>query len=37
VQQIRHGDVEIRTHTSKHHHHDANANHYKHGAGQDGG
>ena len=27
AQQIRHGDVDIRTRFSEHHHHDANANH----------
>jgi hypothetical protein len=37
VQQIRHGDVDIRIRFSEHHHHDSNADHYKLGAGRDGG
>ena len=37
AQKIRHGDVEIRLHSSEHHHHDANAGRYQPGASQDGG
>jgi DNA-binding beta-propeller fold protein YncE len=37
AQQIRHGDVDIRIRDRDHHHHDANADHYKPGAGPDGG
>jgi hypothetical protein len=37
VQQIRHGDLDIHLRDRDHQHHDANANHYKAGAGQDGG
>jgi DNA-binding beta-propeller fold protein YncE len=37
AQPIRHGDVDIHIRTSEHHHHDANANRYKPGVGQDGG
>ena len=37
AQKIRHGDVHIRTHSSERHHHDANADHYRRGAGPDGG
>ena len=37
AQKIRHGDLDIHIHTAEHQHHDANANHHKPGAGQDGG
>jgi DNA-binding beta-propeller fold protein YncE len=37
AQQIRHGDVDIRIRDREHQHHDPNSNHYKPGAGQDGG
>jgi hypothetical protein len=37
AQQIRHGDVDIHLRDQDHHHHDANADHYKPGAGPDGG
>jgi hypothetical protein len=37
AQQIRHGDVDIHLRDQDHHHHDANADRYKPGAGPDGG
>ena len=37
AQPIRHGDLNIHLRDRDHQHHDANANHYKPGAGQDGG
>jgi 6-phosphogluconolactonase len=37
VQRVRHGDLDIRIRDRDHHHHDANADHYKNGAGPDGG
>lgn len=37
AQRIRHGDIDIHTGFAEHHHHDANADHYKPGAAPDGG
>ena len=37
AQPIRHGDLDIHVRSSEHHRHDSNADHYKLGAGQDGG